>query len=221
MVLAAASQSDILLTYKDSVTIRQADLDTLREGYWLNDAVMSLYLDYLVDELTKNTVFAGKVHALDSVAANGMQFCDDEEDLVDMFGPLRLEECLAVVCPLNDSRTITGGGSHWAMLFIIRESLTSPLNCFVFDSAGEHINMLSVANGHLPKLATLMRGTKPNGGATAVTSFPLQGNSYDCGIFAICGAEAALTSVVQSGDFADSIQHINNGQCFTSNTFSV
>ena len=193
-MVRAAAQSDILLTYKDSVTIRQADLDTLREGYWLNDAVMSLYLDYLVDELTKNTAFQGKVHALDSVAANGMQFCDDEEDLVDMFGPLRLEECLAVLCPLNDSRTITGSGSHWAMLFIIRESLTSPLNCFVFDSAGG--NMLSVANGHLSKVATLMRGTKPNGGATAVTSFPLQGNSYDCGIYTICGAEAALNSVV-------------------------
>ena len=47
--------SDILLTYKDQVTIRQSDLDTLRDGYWLNDAVISLYLDYMVDQKTLNT----------------------------------------------------------------------------------------------------------------------------------------------------------------------
>ena len=39
----------ILLTYKDSVTLRQADIDTVREGYWLNDAIMDLALDYVVD----------------------------------------------------------------------------------------------------------------------------------------------------------------------------
>ena len=64
---------------------------------------MSLYLDYLVDQKTLGTDLQGKVQTLDSVAANGMKFCGDEEDLLDMFGPLRLEECLAVVYPLNDA----------------------------------------------------------------------------------------------------------------------
>ena len=92
-----------MLTYKDQVTIRQGDIDTLREGYWLNDAILSLYLDYLVDQKTLNTALQGKVQTIDSVAANGMKFCSDEEELLEMFGPLRLEECLAVVCPLNDA----------------------------------------------------------------------------------------------------------------------
>ena len=124
MVQAASNGAAdaILLTYKDSVTIRQADLDTLRDGYWLNDAVMSLYLDYMVDQKTPDTGLpAGSVHALDSVAANGMLLCgDDDEDLVDMFGPLRLEEKQVVICPLNDASNAYGGGTHWAMLFVVR-----------------------------------------------------------------------------------------------------
>ena len=47
-------------------------MDTLRDGYWLNDAVISLYLDYMVDQKTISTGLFGKVHALDPVAANGM-----------------------------------------------------------------------------------------------------------------------------------------------------
>ena len=129
-----------------------------------------------------------------------------------MFGPLRLEECLAVVCPLNDSRTVTASGSHWAMMIIVRQSTTSDLNCFVLDSAPGSTNMVDVANGYLDKLAVLMHGKKPASGATAVSNFPLQGNSYDCGIFSICGAEAALDSLV--ADKAAAIEKISSGACF-------
>ena len=85
------------------MTIRAHDLGTLRDGCWLNDAIISLYLDYVVEQLTKGTVLEGLVQTLDPVAANGMKFCGDEEDLRDMFGPLRLEESLVVICPLNDA----------------------------------------------------------------------------------------------------------------------
>ena len=40
-----------------------------------------------------------------------------------------------------------------------------------------------------------------------VEGFPTQMNSFDCGIFAICGAEAAL-------DAYPSVDAISNGECF-------
>ena len=43
------------------MTIRQADIDTLREGAWLNDSVISLYLDYLVEQKTTGNEMQGKV----------------------------------------------------------------------------------------------------------------------------------------------------------------
>ena len=116
----------------------------------------------------------------------------DEEDLRDMLGPLRLEEKLVVLCPLNDAQSSSGGGSHWAMLIVARETLKSPLAAFLLDS-GSGSPMTGVANEAFSRLCTLMNDTKTNSTALkTVTSFPKQDNMSDCGIFALCGAEAFL-----------------------------
>ena len=41
----------ILLTYKKRVTLRQPDLDTLEDGCWLNDVIISIGLEEMVDKL--------------------------------------------------------------------------------------------------------------------------------------------------------------------------
>ena len=103
-----------------------------------------------------------------------MKFCSDDEDLTDMFGPCGLDKALTVICPLNDSGDIRHGGSHWAMLFIIRDSLQGALSCFVMDSAASgSCPTVSVANQLIEKLVVLMRATKPAGGATWVRNYPM------------------------------------------------
>ena len=119
-MVQAQGASDILLTYKGSVTIRQQDIDTLRDGYWLNDSIMTLALDYIVDQQVKGTNLEGKVHPFDASAAKYMNFCDDD-DLREMYGPLNLAEKLVVFVPLNDATSTSGGGSHWALLAVVRD----------------------------------------------------------------------------------------------------
>ena len=131
------ASDQILLTYKDSVTIRQADINTLNDGCWLNDAVISLYLDYLVDDNLANFPLADKALALEPAAAKLMTLTNDDEDLIDMLGPLRLEEKYLILCPLNDAQSSSGGGSHWAMLFVVRHDLDDPgsVSAYLMDSS--------------------------------------------------------------------------------------
>ena len=64
---------------------------------------MSLALDYVVEcQVSGAAELVGKVHPFDASAAKYMDFCD-EEDMVDMYGPLNLHEKLVVFCPLNDA----------------------------------------------------------------------------------------------------------------------
>ena len=64
---------------------------------------MSLGLDFVVEHAGRGDVdLIGKLHPFDASAAKYMEFCD-EEDMIDMYGPLNLHEKLAVFCPLNDA----------------------------------------------------------------------------------------------------------------------
>ena len=83
-----------------------------------------------------------------------MEFCD-EEDMVDIYGPLNLHEKLAVFCPLNDAQSVSGGGSHWAMLVLLRTTLDDELSAYLLDSGSGSMNAL--ARNSLAKLKPLMR----------------------------------------------------------------
>ena len=47
------------------------------------------------------------MHPFDAAAAKYMDFCDDE-DLLEMYGPLNLAEKLVVFVPLNDASSTSG-----------------------------------------------------------------------------------------------------------------
>ena len=124
------------------------------------------------------------LHPFDASAAKYMEFCD-EEDMVDMYGPLNLHDKLAVFCPLNDAQSVSGGGSHWAMLVLIRTALDGELSAFLLDSGSG--NMEAYARGSVSKLKPLMR-VQGEVNVEEVQNYPKQENMSDCGVFSICGA---------------------------------
>ena len=131
---------------------------------------------------------------IDAGALNGMKFCADEEDLFDMFGMLGLDKAMAMICPLNDAELDqTARGSHWAFMLITRQSLESDIECFVFDSGRAGSSLGRVAQEAANKIKILMKA-KNTGQiqAQSVSNFPQQGNSYDCGVFALLGAEVVI-----------------------------
>eukprot|EP00353_Schmidingerella_taraikaensis_P004952 CAMPEP_0185583724 /NCGR_PEP_ID=MMETSP0434-20130131/27162_1 /TAXON_ID=626734 ORGANISM="Favella taraikaensis, Strain Fe Narragansett Bay" /NCGR_SAMPLE_ID=MMETSP0434 /ASSEMBLY_ACC=CAM_ASM_000379 /LENGTH=146 /DNA_ID=CAMNT_0028203003 /DNA_START=92 /DNA_END=529 /DNA_ORIENTATION=+ len=140
-----------------------------------------------------------------------MDFCDDE-DLLEMYGPLNLAEKLVVFVPLNDASSTSGGGSHWAMLAVVKVEETGDLGVFLLDS-GSGSSMRAVANAYLARLKLLMRisGIVQ---VTEVRGYPKQGNMFDCGIFSLCGAEAVLEAYKTRGE--EVCSNIKASSCFSS-----
>ena len=82
-----------------------------------------------------------------------MVYEDDEEDLIDLFGPLKLEQKEIIFMPLNDNtdKFKVMGGSHWALLVYFRNA-----NEFhYFDSAGE--GLIGNVEVIMKKMAVLLK----------------------------------------------------------------
>ena len=116
----------MLLTY-GSATLRQADLTLLEPHAWLNDAVITFYQEYLA-----KTRLAGSknVVLMDPCAVAELQYSqftgdpDQDEDLIDMFAPLKLDKADLILFPMNDNtdKFKANGGSHWSLLVFHRTS---------------------------------------------------------------------------------------------------
>ena len=77
---------------------------------------------------------------LDPAAVSCLKFCDDDEELIEMFGGLGLESKELVVVPLNNSTNIKTSGDHWTLLACTKSS------CLFLDSSyGSTTQVIDVA----------------------------------------------------------------------------
>ena len=79
---------------------------------------------------------------MDPSAVANMQLCTDQEDLIDMYGPLKLETADLIFLPINDSLNPLNpskfrnklwclvGGTHWGLLVYYKNSM------YYLDSSG-------------------------------------------------------------------------------------
>ena len=135
----------------------------------MNDEIISFYLDYLNDTVANNPL----ITYIGAAPVKTMDFLNDEEDLLDMFGALGLDKKCVVVCPLNDAagNDATKTGSHWAGIVVLRKDLQSDLECLYFDSMGSSLN--GQAEFALGKLKVLMKAAnKASVKVTRVTKYP-------------------------------------------------
>eukprot|EP01125_Pyxidicula_operculata_P013770 TRINITY_DN4569_c0_g1_i1.p1 TRINITY_DN4569_c0_g1~~TRINITY_DN4569_c0_g1_i1.p1 ORF type:complete len:214 (+),score=36.38 TRINITY_DN4569_c0_g1_i1:37-678(+) len=160
-----------LLTYQDT-TLYVSDLRLICGNNWLNDRVISFYLDYLSDEISNQNIFF-----VNPSTVMLMNFTSSEE-LQSILSSLELDKKDIVFVPVNDNQDITSaGGSHWSSLVYVNETKTF----YALDSYDDsnHAMTMSV----FKKLSGILPGT------VKYLSMPKQTNGYDCGMYVLAAAK--------------------------------
>lgn len=184
----------IVLSFHESL-LRQSDVALLQGPHWLNDHIISFYLEYLDMVVYKDNtdllfISTEVTQCLKIVSANE----------INMFlEPLDAVNKSFIFFPLNDNELDQVGGSHWSLLVFSRpeqsfyhfDSLTSnELHCERF---------IRKIKSFLNVDAVLLRSAQCS----------KQINCYDCGIHVLCNAENIANHVVSQGS-VDGVSKVTN-----------
>lgn len=175
----------VVLSYRDSL-LRQSDVCLLDPPSWLNDHVIGFAFEYFA-----NSQFPDCSDHVCFISPEVTQFIKcaaDSAEVAAFLQPLGLPTKRAVFLAINDNCGPAAGGTHWSLLVYLREK-----NGFF------HYDSHSRSNAaHARKVAGNLEaflGHKGDRLAFVEESTPAQQNSYDCGMYVICGAEALCRSL--------------------------
>lgn len=178
-------------------TIYQSDLDALDAPHWLNDSLITFYLQHLQhcafisDNQTNSAGTPGSPAGSDE--SNGLLFLtpgavfvlaheDDADDFASTLAGLDIARHALVFLPINDNANVErgGGGSHWSLLVLD----VSALAFAHYDSAGR-VN-LAVARALATKLhAALKASSGKHSGPLRLSSPACPTQVYGCAKLAI------------------------------------
>ena len=138
----------ILLTYKNT-TIRQSDVNNLKDNCWLNDTCINFYYDYMSEGLGTDVLL------VDPSASFLIVFENDMEDLEPFLASLDFNSRKYVFFPVNNNtdQTIAGAGSHWTLLVL--DNISNMFYCY--DSMGSTPSSLANSEIIADKLRTVLK----------------------------------------------------------------
>lgn len=162
----------VVLNFYNSL-LRNDDVHLLTGPHWLNDQIISFYLEYL-----ENVVHKDKKNILyvSPEVVQCLKFASKEEMSI-FLEPLNAKEKSFILLPLNDNNEVWAGGNHWSLLAFSRPECTF----YYYDSM----------NGD--SLKSLVPFVRKIAQAIGCPEFDYikghsvrQSNSYDCGIHVLC-----------------------------------
>ena len=161
----------IILSYHDS-TIRKSDLSTLEDQNWLNDPIISFWLEYM-----QNVTFDGNTSLLFiNPAVTQLIKMGDAKDVEIFLDHLGLRHKEYIFLPVNNNvSACKAGGSHWSLLVYSKQ-----------DAIWYHFDSLRRSNDKdasqlVARLNMFLNCDTPNALVDAICT--QQDNSYDCGLF--------------------------------------
>lgn len=178
----------VVLSYQDSL-LRCSDLALLEGPHWLNDQVIGFAFEYFATERFKSL---GEVACFISPEVTQFIKCaSSQEELALFLEPLGLAARRWVFLAVNDNSHQTAGGSHWSLLLYRQD-----------ENRFSHYDSQSGSNSlHARRIATKLEAFLGAGGSVHFSEepAPAQQNSYDCGMYVICNAEALCQLAKQEG----------------------
>jgi hypothetical protein len=177
----AVDRDPLVCTFHEA-TIYQSDLDALDAPHWLNDSLITFYMQHLQhgafisDDQINSAGTAGSRAGSDE--SNGLLFLtpgavfvlaheDDADDFASTLDGLEIARHALVFLPINDNANVErgGGGSHWSLLVLDVRALAFAH----YDSAGRA--NLAVARALATKLhAALNASSDKRSGSLRLSS---------------------------------------------------
>lgn len=180
----------VVLSYQDSL-LRRSDVSLLEGPHWLNDQVIGFTFEYFAVERFKS--LGDAVCFISPEVTQFIKCASSQEELSIFLEPLRLMSRRWVFLAVNDNSNQVAGGSHWSLLLYQRDS-----------GYFSHYDSQSGGNAtHASRIAAKLQAFLDAGTSMAFMEEPCpsQQNSYDCGMYVICNAEALCESI-RIGDHA-------------------
>ncbi|XP_064458014.1 sentrin-specific protease 8-like [Ornithodoros turicata] len=168
-----ASFGEKILSYHD-VLLRESDVELLDGPYWLNDAIITFWMQFMEHELYQQHspsvafVTPDVVHFVKSSSGS---------DLAEELKSLELQKKDVVLLPVNDCACLDSpGGCHWSLLVYSRKD-------------GKFAHYDSSKGTNLEHAQRVAKALLPVLNAEVIdlveVQCPQQKNSYDCGVHVI------------------------------------
>ncbi|KAM9963079.1 hypothetical protein ACTFIW_006301 [Dictyostelium discoideum] len=189
----------LIVSYNDSA-IYQSDINILKSNQWLNDSIISFYLEWLKDGEDNKNKIPNQVLLLSPSVVFCCSFVESEQEVQLMFEqPLSLKSKEVIFFPLTNNRdpNVIGGGTHWSLLIFIKS-----LNKFIYYDSINSFNS-SDAIFIISKFKFLLSSPSPK---TNLKEFlinqktPQQQNGYDCGLYVLSIIEELLKLIIKENE---------------------
>lgn len=172
----------IILSFHDTL-LRQSDVALLQGPHWLNDHIISFYLEYLAIVGFKNNK---DILFISPEVTQCLKIISEEE--INIFlEPLDAVNKSFIFFPINDNQRDQAGGSHWSLLVFSRP-----------EKSFYHFDSMNSSNER--QCEQFIRKIKGYLNISTVLLRPAhcleQSNGYDCGIHVLCNAENIAHHIV-------------------------
>lgn len=191
---------EVVLSYHESL-LRRSDIAILLGPQWLNDQIISFYLEYL-----EHDRFASHKDTMLFVSPEVTQCLKmlPKSEISIFLDPLGATDKLFVFFPLNDHQYDSAGGTHWSLVVYSR-----PEQKFLYIDSAKGSNWSTSKRF----AANVWEALGCDGATVTLDTVPCfqQENSYDCGIHVLFNVEKVAEHAANVGNLAD-VREINDGE---------
>lgn len=183
---------EVVVSYHESL-LRRSDVDILLGPQWLNDQIISFYLEYL-----EHDRFADCKDRLLFVSPEVTQCLKmlPKDEIGIFLDPLGAQDKSFVFFPLNDHQYDSAGGTHWSLVVYSR-----PEQKFLYIDSAKGSNW-STSKRFAANVWEALGCDEATVTLDTVPCFQ-QENSYDCGIHVLFNVEKCAEHAVKEGNLAD------------------
>lgn len=194
---------EVVLSYHESL-LRQSDVSILLGPQWLNDQIISFYLEYL--EHDRFGQFKDRLLFVSPEVTQCLKMLPKQEMSI-FLDPLGASDKSFVFFPLNDHQFDSAGGTHWSLMVFSR-----PDQRFLYIDSATGSNWTTSKRFAANVWEALVGISVVDRLPVSLDTVPCfqQENSYDCGIHVLFNVEKVAEIAVNENSL-DDLSGINEG----------